>query len=55
MYDQARRSWGIEGKADPGRFFHLRQIDVNTWDLYRVDADGDSPVFYRKLTRARGY
>ncbi|HEV2483621.1 MAG TPA: hypothetical protein VGS79_28340 [Puia sp.] len=41
--------------ADTTNFFHLRQVDADTWDLYRVDAQGNNPVLYQRLSRAPGY
>jgi hypothetical protein len=41
--------------ADPTRYFHLEQVDSNTWNLYTVDSTGANKVFYQTLTRAAGY
>jgi len=47
--------WVKNDLADPTQYFHLRQIDADTWELYHVDADGNNPVLFKKLSRATGY
>ena len=47
--------WLKKELADASRYFHLRQVDADTWDLYRVDAGGSNAMFYQKLKRAPGY
>jgi hypothetical protein len=41
--------------ADPDKYFHLEQVNNNTWNLYKTNSSGGNPVFYRTLTRAVGY
>jgi hypothetical protein len=41
--------------ADPDKYFHLEQINDNTWNLYTTNSSGDNPIFYRTLIRAAGY
>jgi hypothetical protein len=41
--------------SDPTKYFHLEQVDSNTWKLYTVDSSGGNPVLYKTLTRAAGY
>lgn len=41
--------------ADVTRYFHLEAVDADTWDLYKVEKDGGSPVLYARLKRAAGY
>lgn len=41
--------------SDPTQYFHLQQVDSNTWNLYHVDVNGNNPVLYQTLTRAAGY
>ncbi|HLZ87567.1 MAG TPA: hypothetical protein VKQ52_10015, partial [Puia sp.] len=41
--------------ADPTRYFHLEQVNNNTWNLYTVDSSGNNKVLYQTLTRAPGY
>ena len=41
--------------AEPTNYFHLRQVNADSWDLYRVDAEGNNSVFYQRLARAPGY
>jgi len=41
--------------ADTSKYFHLEQINNNTWNLYKVNADGGDRQFYQSLKRAPGY
>jgi hypothetical protein len=41
--------------ADTARYFHLRQVGADSWELFQVDAGGGNPVLYQKLSRAPGY
>jgi len=41
--------------ADPTKYWHLAQVDANTWNLYTVNSSGGNPVLYQTLTRAAGY
>ncbi|MDH7461707.1 hypothetical protein QEG73_10475 [Chitinophagaceae bacterium 26-R-25] len=41
--------------ADPTKYWHLSQVNANSWNLYAVDASGNNPVLYQSLTRASGY
>lgn len=47
--------WLKKELADTARYFHLQQVDANTWDLFQVDAEGKDRVLYQRLSRAPGY
>lgn len=47
--------WVKKELSDATQFFHLRQVDADTWELYRVDKNGNNPAFFKRLSRETGY
>lgn len=37
---------------DPANQFHLEELSVGTWKLYKVDLDGKNPRLYCTLNRS---
>lgn len=47
--------WIKQHLVDPTQSFRLEELDVNTWNLYRVNNKSSSKQLLAKLTRAKGY
>ena len=47
--------WIKQHLVDPTQSFRLEELDVNTWNLYRVNNKTSSKQLLAKLTRAKGY
>ncbi|MHA4809084.1 hypothetical protein ACX0G9_13305 [Flavitalea flava] len=41
--------------VDPEQFFHLEEVDADTWNLYKVNKEGNNKTIYIRLKRSAGY